>query len=97
MKDSAKLRLAARYIKRNGFSPGYRVGNTNCGCFAHAIYEVCQNAEIVSRLWDKLSMIVGTDNVAPQNLILSGWTEGCTDDAAAACRIAADICECEGN
>lgn len=83
------LRQTAENIRKLGFSPsvGSAFGGPRCfmGHMPHCAYD--DAATLV------LSNIIGTHSYSDGYLIRSGWDESATEDAAAACEIAADIAE----
>ena len=95
MTDSERLRAMAAYIRKHGFSPEVGGGN-GPRCFVGAWSSVADECISILRTdaGQMLREIVVDDkSVGAGDLIRAGWTEGCTDDAAAACEIAADLCE----
>src|SRR6185295_11970866 len=95
MKTSAETaREMGEYILQTGFSPYWTSSpdtNDPCGCFRHAMFH--EYLSIASfPVIDKLAEITGVDQrLDAKDLIAAGWTEGCAEDAAAACFIAADL------
>ena len=94
MTDAEKLRAMAAYIRKNGFSPRFRHGESTCGCFLRASYE------LFNTMQDKdcpgyrtLLEVVGTEDMDYGTLFEAGWIKAVesTADAAAACEIAADL------
>lgn len=90
-KNAATLaRAMATYIRAHGFSPMYSDRN-GCGCFAHAARQVNGSAYLPYPLMNTICAVIGAQNLMPEALRATGWTLGQTDDAAAACDIAADL------
>ncbi len=92
----ADLYAMGDYIMEHGFSPFYQRGN--CGCFLHAadnIKGALTLRPIVDSVYDAILRPVIGCGYYFRELSESGWTEGCTEDAAAACYIAGDILACE--
>ncbi len=81
----------ARHIRKHGFSPKL-ADEDGCGCFVSASIACGEmSAESFSTM-ERLHDVVGTAGwFGVDGLIAAGWTEGCTDDAVAACEIAADL------
>ena len=77
----------AKWYESYEFTPAY--GEGTCGCFLHAKAEV--GAGEFSYVGNELGEVVGVTSFGTDDLIDSGWTHGCTDDARAACLIAADL------
>jgi hypothetical protein len=75
----------AKWLRVHGFSPSFRTVE-GCGCFLCAIDAV----EIGCVTRNTLRDVIG-GNFGESMLKANGWTEGCTDDAVAACLIAADL------
>jgi hypothetical protein len=83
----------ADYIEEHGFSPEYRSQselNSECGCFLRALTKVDRDHD-----WriPALLSVIGTGSFGASWLVSGGWLEdeASTRDAAAACRIAADL------
>jgi len=96
---STQLRAMAAWIAEHGFSPRLREGS--CGCFFYAsiggdIDKLAQGIDSPEWLeiepW--IADVVGA-NFSTWGLRAAGWDETATDDAVAACLIAADLAECE--
>lgn len=89
MTPSEIARAMGEYIREHGFSPLYHAGN-GCGCFMHAYSAITaiefQGSDVRKALRD----VVGT-SFGEWDLKQSGWLAGHTDDASAACDIAADL------
>ena len=86
MTDAEKLRKAAQWIRENGFSPLY-YSSEGHGCFLYAIHRV----EKYKSLKEPIRGIIGC-GFSYSMLQQAGWTgPECTDDAAAALEIAADL------
>ena len=77
------------YIEEHGFSPRYVVPGTECGCFSHAMNAVSGGFYFIP---PALGQIIGS-SIDESDLRDHGWNESAasTRDAAAACRIAADL------
>lgn len=87
MTDEQKLRKMAAWIRKHGFTPEiYKDGDLDCGCFINAAWRTG-----VSIVPNMLYGVVGED-LGESGLRAAGWDETATDDAAAACLIAADLC-----
>ena len=76
------------FIAKHGFSPTYQISGTRCGCFMHALHQVCGNYIVPRKL---LNIIGGTCD--QYYLRDHGWDESAasTRDAVAMCRFAADL------
>jgi hypothetical protein len=87
----AVLIKMGRYIKRHGFTPDYELGfGSKCGCFLHASAAV----GITGGSWaamEVLRELTGSQNLGLMSLLACGWDNSATNDAAAACEIAADL------
>lgn len=93
MTDAEILRRMAKHIRKYGFSPNlYEVAERECGCFLNAYGRVTGRARnfVNPRAVDAVLRIAGA-NVSSADLEDKGWTRGATEDAAAACEIAADL------
>jgi hypothetical protein len=97
MTDRELLLKMAAYIRANGFDPHWTRGkdtwnHTDCGCFLHAARAVVgegHSYEVPLALRE----VVGTVSMMERPLERAGWTgPEVTDDAVAACLIAADLC-----
>jgi len=98
MKTSDALYAAADYIRRHGFSPRYserESGRPKCGCFIHAVETVVGEGDSYVALTKLRTIIFNGDAgvFGMRPLIEEGWN---TNDAAAACEIAADIARAQG-
>jgi len=90
---STQLRAMAAWIAKNGFSPNGCGGWRDCpGCFISAEMAV---ADCFTANNSHLRGVVGAKSFTARNLRAAGWNETATDDAVAACLIAADLAECE--
>lgn len=96
MTVSELLRATAENIRRGGFSPvphGAPPG-TSPNCFAGHMPWESHTAHIALSI---LARVVGDTTMytvtLEERLESLGWEEGATDDAAAACEIAADLAE----
>lgn len=79
-----RLRDMAQFFRSgNEFDPA------NC-CFASAACRVSRGLPSHGWMPTPLWELIGGD-IDEDSLIANGWTVGCTDDAAAACEIAADL------
>lgn len=87
MSPAEIARAMGEYIRKHGFSPEYCTVS-GAGCFIRAYDEI---RESDYRVASKVLEIAGATFVTTEILKNAGWTEGCTDDAAAACDIAADL------
>ena len=76
----------ADWIEQHGFSPEYETGK-GCGCFIAARYVGAMRYEYCL---PELNNVVESQYDA-KALRAAGWDETATDDAAAACRIAAAL------
>lgn len=102
MTKSELLRKMAAYIREHGFHPNYQeAAHSRCGCFCHAADVVSGGKESLTGtpLSDVLGLPLSDQDYiqfsAPR-LANHGWTgPEVTADAAAACEIAADLCEWE--
>lgn len=94
MTDSERLRAMARYIRDHGFSR-HEGKDGRCRCFYGAERSTAAGHWVdstTSVAWKYVAPIVG--DLMPWSLKANGWTNRkVTDDAAAACEIAADLCE----
>lgn len=93
-KQDMYLRMAD-YIEKNGFHPAFmKAPGSKCGCFLHAHVQIIR-ATVASNLYprlDELRDLIG-GCFSESGLRSNGWTgPAATRDAAAACRIAADLC-----
>ncbi len=89
-------RAMAAYIREHGFTPEYgSIQADSCGCFIHAYHrltnEDCFGGSAVEPAFISVIGAAEYYDFDEQQLRALGWTEGCTDDAAAACEIAADL------
>lgn len=87
------LENMASFIEEHGFHPDWQPhANSECGCFLHASEAQDPLTSDAVRLAERaLIGVVGSGNFLEEYLVHSGWKPGCTQDAAAACRIAADL------
>lgn len=77
----------AEWIRENGFTPIWQRGD--CGCFQRAAgYSDTPGFRVRAPI---LHDVLGVETCAFPHLDRAGWTDGCTDDAVAACLIAADL------
>ncbi len=87
------LRKMAAYIEATGFDASYRSDvDSWCGCFVHALHKIGGWDDLA--VWQTLANIVGGFD---EGLLRKhGWTGlEATNDAVAACLIAADIADAE--
>lgn len=89
MTDREKLLAMAEWLTWHRFSPKLRDGD--CGCFYAAhLGTLGDEPSLEGR--QALAQVVGVESFAEEVLYAAGWTgPECTADAAAACRIAADL------
>ena len=78
----------AGWFRLHGFSPEFgRVGSGACGCFLRAFEELDHpDITFLADIVGGLSLMMDADRLRN-----AGWIEGSTDDAIAACEIAADL------
>lgn len=91
MKVEELYRGMADWFRTHKFTPAYGDGRT-CGCFIHAARDLAGTRFLCS--WDLpiLLDIIGGKDFEDETLYVRGWTgPECTDDAIAACEIAADL------
>lgn len=77
----------AEWLRAHTFHPAGWAGGEDCGCFLSANCEVKAHTLPLNILQE----VIATDGFAEFDLQTTGWTKGCTDDAVAACLIAADL------
>ena len=96
-KPSTILRATGEYIAKWGFDPRLEGDTKNCGCFIHAMDHVPESHNLGDQYYLLLLDILGATTLMTSSLRAAGWTgPEVTDDATAACFIAADIAESEG-
>lgn len=84
MNQETLYRKMADYIRKNGFTPDY------CDCFIHAADQVFCHRQL-GALFELQEIVGGT--FSSTGLQSNGWSwdKSSSDDAAAACEIAADL------
>lgn len=78
----------ADWFRGHGFTP-HLVDSSGCGCFLFARSRTLER-EPIKFDYNELRDVVGS-GFEHHALQRYGWIDGCTDDAIAACEIAADL------
>lgn len=83
----------AKWLREHGFTHRWSPSD-RCGCFARAApgpSDITGHMPTARLRWPILLGVLGVEDLWDDTLSEAGWTEGCTDDAVAACLIAADL------
>ena len=95
MSPAEIARAMGEYIRKKGFSPELGLG-CKCGCFMRAYCVLTVGPDGAHQMFTGSPVHLALRDVIgcgyhEYELERHGWTRGCTDDAAAACDIAADL------
>lgn len=78
-------------IRKEGFTPDFNEEFGRCCFVAARIRENLYGDSADVALNAIKDIVIGLNSSFDAHLNVLGWTKGCTDDAAAACDIAADL------